>query len=233
MNFGRWARVLWLFLVLGLYGFIELSSRWVKNLKEFSEVNWINWQEFVERHLDGMLELNRELDFPVKPPDAEGVRIARAFGFDGHLGEDWNVGVGNEDLGEPVYSVGDGFVTLAMDFEGAWGKVVMVLYKVEWEGKVRYVEMMFAHLDAIFVEPFTVVPRGKLLGTIGNGEGLYAAHLHWEVRMEIGFGLGGGYAGDEGTSGWVSGSDFISRVRGAVGKYVFLPQDKWEAWGSD
>jgi murein DD-endopeptidase MepM/ murein hydrolase activator NlpD len=233
MNVGRWVLILWGIGILALYGFIEAGGRWARKINQFSEVEWMSWQEFVERHLDGVLEINSMLDFPVRPPDGDGVKITRSFGIEGHLGEDWNVGLKDEDLGEPVYSPGDGFVTLAMDFEGAWGKVVMVLYKVDWEGSPRYVEMMFAHLDAIFVEPFTVIPRGKLLGTIGNCGGLYAAHLHWEVRMEIGFGLGGGYSGDEGMSGWVSGSDFVSKIRGKAGRYVFLPETEWEAWGVD
>jgi murein DD-endopeptidase MepM/ murein hydrolase activator NlpD len=193
----------------------------------------MSWGVFVERHLGGDLELNRTLDFPVRPPDGDGVKIARPFGAEGHLGEDWNVGRKDEDLGEPVYSPGDGFVTLAMDFEGAWGKVVMVLYKVEWERSVRYVEMMFAHLDAIYVEPFSVIPRGKLIGAMGNCDGLYAAHLHWEVRLEVGLGLGGGYCGEEGMKGWIAGSDFVSKVRGKGGSYSFLAEGDWDAWGSD
>lgn len=216
-----------------LYLVVEFASRSLKIGELDGDVVWITWQEFVERHLGDLMETNATMDFPVRPPLAEGVQIARPFGNEGHLGEDWNVAPGNEDLGEPVYSPGDGWVSLAMDFEGAWGKVVTVIYKVEEQGRVHYVEMMFAHLDAIYVEPFTLIPRGKLIGVMGNCGGLYAAHLHWEVRTELGLGLGGGYGEEDMLKSYRSGSGFISALRKEEGRYRFLAMEDWEMWGSD
>ena len=47
-----------------------------------------------------------------------------------HLGEDWATAKGDAALGEPVYSVADGWVSVAQDFENAWGKVVFICYRL-------------------------------------------------------------------------------------------------------
>jgi len=53
-------------------------------------------------------------DFPVGKPDARGYYKARGFRPNGHLGEDWDgVGGGDTDLGDPIYSIGDGVVVFA------------------------------------------------------------------------------------------------------------------------
>ncbi len=39
-----------------------------------------------------------------------------------HLGDDWNgVNGGNSDLGDPIYTIGNGYVVYAKDIKGGWG----------------------------------------------------------------------------------------------------------------
>ncbi|MDL5050036.1 M23 family metallopeptidase [Oscillatoria amoena NRMC-F 0135] len=125
-------------------------------------------------------------DLPVGKPDGEGYYLSR--GIRGrHLGEDWNgVGGGNTDLGDPVYSVAHGLVISASDLKMGYGKTVFVVHKFMENGKIRMVETLYAHLHQITVSRGDVVRRGQKVGTIGTGNGLYTAHLHFELRDKPG-----------------------------------------------
>ncbi|MFZ3377588.1 MAG: hypothetical protein WA183_18730 [Chthoniobacterales bacterium] len=60
------------------------------------------------------IKLANGFDFPVGKPEAQGYYKARGFRSGGHLGEDWDgVGGGDTDLGDPIYSIGDGVVVFA------------------------------------------------------------------------------------------------------------------------
>jgi len=136
------------------------------------------------------------LDFPVGPPDAEGYYDAQPFGRNRHLGSDWNgLGGGDTDLGDPVFSVGDGLVTAASDVGGGWGGVVRVVHRLPdpGGGPEWLVESLYAHLEEVLVRRGDSVRRGERLGSMGNVGGLYAAHLHLEIRGWPGLPLGGGY----------------------------------------
>ena len=41
-----------------------------------------------------------------------------------------------------------------------------------------------------------VLRRGETLGTIGDAHGIYASHLHFEMRDQMGMGPGAGYGAD-------------------------------------
>lgn len=150
-------------------------------------------------------------DFPIGPPDAEGYYDAQPFGTNHHLGEDWNgVGGGDTDLGDPVVSMAAGRVEVAEDAGGGWCGVVRVVHRLP-DG--RMMESLYAHVEDIAVEPGEIVRRGQLLGTMGNCNGIYAAHLHLELRDAPGMSLGGGYSRD--TYGWVAPTPFIEAHRPA------------------
>ncbi len=53
--------------------------------------------------------------------------------------------------------------------------------------------------------------KGTQIATIGNNKGMYYAHLHLEIREEIGMSIGGGYSSD--TTGYVDPTEFIKQNR--------------------
>jgi murein DD-endopeptidase MepM/ murein hydrolase activator NlpD len=55
------------------------------------------------------------------------------------------------------------------------------------------------------------IRKGAKLGTIGNAGGIYWAHLHLEIRNEIGLELGGGYSSNK--SGYLDPTKFIEGNR--------------------
>lgn len=146
-------------------------------------------------------------DFPVGPPDATGYYDAQPFGANTHLGSDWNGnGGGNTDLGDPVYAISPGLVTIASDHRGGWGNVVRITHSCNGALE-QEVESLYAHLDAITVRPGQRVLRGQLIGTIGTAHDQYLAHLHLEIRARQGLPLGGGYS--ETATGYLDPSEFI------------------------
>ncbi len=148
-------------------------------------------------------------DFPVGP---DGYYDAQPFGRNLHLGEDWNgVGGGNTDLGDPVHVVAHGVVTLAEDVGGGWGNVVRVVHRYEEDGAWHEVESLYGHLDRVDVVTGQELHRGEVLGTIGTAHGVYIAHLHLELRSQVGLPLGPGYRAD--TSGYLAPTPFLREHR--------------------
>jgi len=128
-------------------------------------------------------------DHPVGKPNAEGYYMARGF-LSYHPGEDWNgVKGGNSDLGAPVYAIGDGYVTFAMDARMGWGNVVLVRHAYVENGKTQFADSMYAHLNTILVKKGQAVSRGQQIGTIGTNRGMYKAHLHFEIRKNLYIGI--------------------------------------------
>lgn len=156
-------------------------------------------------------------DFPVGKPDAAGYYKSRGLRLRSprHFGEDWNSREGgNSDLGDPVYSIGDGVVTFAHNVRGAWGQVVLVRhgYRDSVDKKVRFVDSLYAHLDKTSVKTGQIVKRGQQVGTIGTNYGMYTAHLHFEIRHNIQIGLSNSGASPDLTN-WADPTQFINKYR--------------------
>lgn len=150
-------------------------------------------------------------DFPVGKPDAKNYYNAQGYGANNHLGDDWNgKGGGNTDLGDPVYSCANGYITFAQDIGGGWGNVVRVVHVIS-EKPLVLVESLYAHLNEIKVKEGTPIKRGEQLGTIGTAGGIYWAHLHLEIRTEYGLSIGGGYSSI--TTGYTNPTAFIKAHR--------------------
>ncbi len=147
-------------------------------------------------------------DYPVGPPDAVGYYDAQPFGDTDHLGSDWNGnGGGDTDYGDPVHSIAGGRVVFAGDVGGGWGNVVRI---VHWCGD-EPVESLYAHLASIEIGAGAAVRRGDPIGTIGDADGQYLAHLHFELRRVVGLPIGGGYGID--APGYVDPTAFIDAHR--------------------
>lgn len=150
-------------------------------------------------------------DFPVGKPNAKGYYNAQKFTVNHHLGEDWNaVTGGNSDLGHPIYSTAHGVVTSAKNEGGGWGNVIRVVHKTNLE-KYPYVESFYAHCDTILVQKGQFIKRGEQIGTIGNNNGQYYAHLHFEMRWNVDMKIGGGYS--QNIYGYLNPTKFIQKNR--------------------
>lgn len=156
--------------------------------------------------------ITRSFDFPVGSPNAKAYYNAQAFGKNDHLGDDWNgVGGGNSDLGDPVYSIANGIVASSKNLKGGWGNVVRIYHNYGTTQNPLYIESLYAHLNKRLVTVGTVIKKGSKIGTIGNVNGMYWAHLHLEIRNALGMPIGEGYAKD--TSGYIDPTKFIHSHR--------------------
>ena len=152
-------------------------------------------------------------DFPVGRGEARGYYKARGFRSHGHLGEDWDgVGGGDTDLGDPVYSIGDGVVVFARDCHQGWGNVIIVRHAFRDGGSVRNVDSLYGHLQKILVRRGQTIKRGQQIAAIGNAHGLYDAHLHLEVRKNIAIGMSRDKFAQD-SSNYYDPSDFIAAHR--------------------
>ncbi len=151
----------------------------------------------------------KSFDFPVGKPNAKGYYNAQKFLVNNHLGDDWNaVTGGNTDLGDPIYSIANGYVKLAKNYGGGWGNVIRIIHKMP-NGKL--VESLYAHCDEILVKEKQWVKKGMKIGTIGNAGGQYLAHLHFEIRSNINLPIGPGYSTV--TDGYLNPTKFIKQNR--------------------
>jgi murein DD-endopeptidase MepM/ murein hydrolase activator NlpD len=156
-------------------------------------------------------------DFPVGPPDGSGYYKARGMRLRPpvHFGEDWNgAGGGDSDMGAPVHSIGDGVVTWAYDVHQGWGNVIIVRYgyRDPASGQVRFIDALYGHLRDMLVKVGQIVKRGQKIGTIGNNRGMYAAHLHFEIRHNLAIGMQRESVARD-MANWADPTEFIKKYR--------------------
>lgn len=136
---------------------------------------------------------------------------AQDFGENNHLGEDWNKNSGgNTDCGEPVYAAANGTITYAADPGPGWGNVVIITHTLP---NRKQVQTLYGHLREITKTSGDVKKREKI-GTIGNADGRYLCHLHFELReaaSPLWDQVGPGYSTDR--TGFLDPSDFIDARR--------------------
>ena len=135
-------------------------------------------------------------DFPLGSENAAMSYNAQHFTENHHLGEDLNgIGGENSDLGDPIYAIADGRVLLAREGGPGWGNVMIVLHAYVENGERKDVR------------------RGQQIATVGTANGLYFAHLHFEMREFLTPFIGPGYRND--TRGWLDPTALITQHRGA------------------
>lgn len=168
-----------------------------------------NPQKSKSQLLDSLFTTHKEyissqFDFPVGKPTSKGYYNAQKFRENDHLGEDWNgVGGGNSDLGDPIYSISNGYVHSSENIGGGWGNVIRIIHSY----KNAYYESIYAHCDTIFIKEGQFIKRGEKIGTIGTADGTYLAHLHLEIRDSIFMDIGAGYSTD--SKGYIDPTEFI------------------------
>lgn len=201
----------------------------------------VDWSPFFVTNILPSLPIANEFETPLRPPDGQGAVISLPY-LDGgqHLGEDWTTAKGDAALGEPVYSIADGWVAVAYDFANAWGKVIFIDYRLPEGRYPPFVEVMYAQLQNMDVAAGQFVKRGQQIGTVGNANGTYVAHLHWEIRTAAGVGLGLGF--DMHHDDRLGPSEFLAAHRGDRFKQPLLtrtltPEEAAkphrDGWGND
>jgi hypothetical protein len=114
------------------------------------------------------------------------VKFAENYEFGIHTGEDWNgAGGGDSDLGQPVYSIGNGKVIYAQEAAPPYGNIVVIKHQFLENGKLTTIFSQYDHLKELLVKKDDNVKRRAKIGTIGKGAGdRFPAHLHLEIRKE-------------------------------------------------
>lgn len=200
MNRHFFRKIVWILLLIGvvLVGFAWFSARYAADPRTGERVNI--YDEDAPKHgnspLDARLLLLTPYDWAKAPladvftaPMGAGngafTYDAQSFGEENarrggkHFGQDWNgIGGMNTDLGDPVYAAGRGRVIYAGQPSPDWGNVVVLLHRLP-DGKL--IQSLYAHLDKILVRVGDMVPRGEVIGKVGDANGNYPAHLHFEV----------------------------------------------------
>jgi murein DD-endopeptidase MepM/ murein hydrolase activator NlpD len=155
-----------------------------------------------------------ESDFVTEARDWDLWYNAQDFGENRHLGEDWNkTSGGNSDCGEPVYAAAEGNIVFAKDAGAGWGNVVIVEH-IGADGIT--IQSLYGHLESINKVSGKVGKREQI-GTVGNANGRYMCHLHFEIRWTICPAwnqTGAGYGDDK--TGWIDPSEFIDKIRSGV-----------------
>jgi murein DD-endopeptidase MepM/ murein hydrolase activator NlpD len=198
-------------LVCTLFAFVLFESNCVRSAKDKKENSTEKIVESIpvkEIKIDSS-KIAFGFDFPVGKPDGKGYYDYQGFTKNNHLGEDWNgIRGSNTDLGDTIYSIGNGQVTFAEDIGGGWGNTIRIVHELP-DG--RKYESVYAHCDTIISRANSWTLKGEPIGTIGTGNGQYLAHLHLEIREEIGLAVGNGYSAD--TTGYVNPTAFIKKHR--------------------
>ncbi len=139
--------------------------------------------------------------------DADQWYNAQDFGENNHLGEDWNRNSGgNTDCGEAVYAAANGIITYADDAGPGWGNVIIIEHTL---GDGKKVQSLYGHMQEITRSAGEVKKREQI-GTIGDANGRYLCHLHFEIRDEscpLWNVVFVGYSPIR--TGWLDPSDFI------------------------
>lgn len=157
-------------------------------------------------------------DYPVgrtgrvtEAKDNDGWYNAQDLGENNHLGEDWNSEKGgNSDCGQPVYAASKGLIVFAADAGPGWGKVIILRHRLPDN---TLVETLYGHLQS-FTRTDGEVDRRETLGQIGDADGAYPCHLHFELRFAdcpAWGSIGPGYSSD--STGWADPSDYIDGHR--------------------
>ncbi len=101
-----------------------------------------------------------------------------------HSGDDINgIGGQNSDLGDPVFAVANGLVVYVGKPSPSWGNCIILAHRTPDH---KIIHSMYAHLLSTHISYMEQIPRGYEIGTVGNADDHYLAHLHLEMRESDG-----------------------------------------------
>ncbi len=84
----------------------------------------------------------------------------------------------------PIYAASDGVVITSAVLRGSWGYVINIRHDPLPDGRVIYTR--YAHVESPLVSEGQRVSRGEQIANIGNGNGRFAYHLHYDMlRTDI------------------------------------------------
>jgi len=124
--------------------------------------------------------------------DVQPFQLNYFAGYGYHLGADWNYGSGSADANLPVFAAADGVVSSVQANVAGWGNIIFVKHATSFGDYTS----MYAHVNWLTSGPpvsGATVSRGQQIALIGNGNGLYPYHLHFEVRSGTSTTAGSGY----------------------------------------
>jgi murein DD-endopeptidase MepM/ murein hydrolase activator NlpD len=90
---------------------------------------------------------------------------------------------------------------------------MIILHAYVENGERKYVQSYYGHVEKMLARAGDEVRRGQQIATVGTANGLYFAHLHFEMREFVTPFIGPGYRDD--TDGWLDPTAFINQHRGA------------------
>jgi len=98
-----------------------------------------------------------------------------------HTGADLNKNLPHwdSDNNEPVYSIGNGYVTCAREFN-VWGNIVVIAHENEHG---RIICSRYAHLREMYVAEGQSIEACTKIGTVGGSQVGYANHLHFDISF--------------------------------------------------
>ena len=111
---------------------------------------------------------------------------AQPFRVTRHLGDDLNgIGGYNSDLGDPIFAAAAGRVVYAGVPGEGWGNMLILAHRVPnpQTGELEVVQSVYAHMEKVLARFGQTLARGEQLGTVGTANGIYWAHLHFEIRF--------------------------------------------------
>ena len=120
--------------------------------------------------------------WPGRWVDATGYLTHYSLGY--HTGADLNLNYPTFDYDRhsDVFAIGDGSVIYAQRYPNpnAWGNIIIIDHGVI-EGKPLF--SRYGHVEAINVADGQQVQKGQQIAKVGNGEGLFPYHLHFDISL--------------------------------------------------
>lgn len=95
-----------------------------------------------------------------------------------HEGDDISIPENNEDVGTPVYAIGDGIVIYAEMRDDSWDGLVVIEHPIPGDDPAY---SRSGHLTGLQVKAGDRVENGTVIGYVGNAKNRFPYHLHFSI----------------------------------------------------